>query len=185
MATTSPFSFVQQALEPLLLRVQPPQWLVAELQQRLVLLLNHVLMQEPEAQARLKRHSGKVAVLQWSRFSLCLQATPAGLLNLGDPDARIDLTLAVLQESPTELARDVMAGKTPPVKIEGDVQLAAEVGWLAENLRWDIEEDLSRLMGDAPAHTLAQAARKATAGLRQWLGTAAMPKAQAADKAAP
>jgi ubiquinone biosynthesis protein UbiJ len=27
------------------------------------------------------------------------------------------------------------------------VQLAA--GWLAENLRWDVEEDLSRLIGDA------------------------------------
>jgi ubiquinone biosynthesis accessory factor UbiJ len=185
MATTSPFSFVQQALEPLLLRVQPPEWLVAELQQRLVLLLNHVLMQEPEAQARLKRHSGKVALLQWNQYTLHLTATPAGLLNLAVPDSKLDLTLAILQESPTELARDVLAGKTPPVKIEGDVQLAAEVGWLAENLRWDMEEDLSRVMGDAGAHTLAQAARKATTALRQWLGTAAMPQAQAADKAAP
>jgi ubiquinone biosynthesis accessory factor UbiJ len=184
MATTSPFSFLQQTLEPLLRRIQPPDWMVNELHQRIVLLLNHVLMQEPEAQARLKRHSGKAALLQWSQYTLRLTATPAGLLNLAAPDSKLDLTLAVLQESPSELARDVLAGKTPPVKIEGDVQLAAEIGWLAENLRWDIEEDLSRLMGDAGAHTLAQAARKATAALRQWLGSAS-PGAGASDRDAP
>lgn len=37
----------------------------------------------------------------------------------------------------------------PAVSIEGDVQLAAEVAWLVDNLRWDVEEDLSRLIGDA------------------------------------
>ena len=62
-----------------------------------------------------------------------------------------------------------LAGKAPPVKIEGDVQLAAEIGWLADNLRWDVEEDLSRLIGDAPAHTLVSAARQMLAGLRQFL----------------
>jgi ubiquinone biosynthesis protein UbiJ len=28
--------------------------------------------------------------------------------------------------------QSMLAGKPPPVKIEGDVQLAAELGWLAE-----------------------------------------------------
>ena len=65
-----------------------------------------------------------------------------------------------------------MAGKPPPVKIEGDVQLAAEIGWLAENLRWDFEEDLSRVVGDVPAHALADAARRAMAGLKQFLNSA-------------
>jgi ubiquinone biosynthesis protein UbiJ len=62
-----------------------------------------------------------------------------------------------------------MAGKPPPVKIEGDVQLAAELGWLAENLRWDAEEDLSRLIGDAPAHAVADVGRKLFEGLKQFL----------------
>ena len=183
MATTSPFSFLQQTLEPLLRSIQPPEWLVAELHQRMVLLLNHVLMQEPEAQARLKRHSGKVALLQWSQYSLRLTATPAGLLNVAAPDAPLDLSLAILQESPTDLARDMLAGKTPPVKIEGDVQLAAEVGWLAENLRWDIEEDLARLIGDAPAHALAQAGSRLAGALRQWLGATSPPAPGAATAA--
>jgi ubiquinone biosynthesis protein UbiJ len=36
------------------------------------------------------------------------------------------------------------------------VQLAAEVNWLADHVRWDLEEDLARVIGDVPAHTLAQ-----------------------------
>ena len=70
------------------------------------------------------------------------------------------------------LMQSVMAGKPPPVKIEGDVQLAAELGWLAENLRWDFEEDLSRVLGDVPAHALADAARRVMVGLKQFLSKA-------------
>jgi ubiquinone biosynthesis protein UbiJ len=62
-----------------------------------------------------------------------------------------------------------MAGEQPTVRIEGHVALASELSWLAEHLRWDIEEDLARLLGDAPAHALAQAARRAAQALRAWL----------------
>jgi hypothetical protein len=41
------------------------------------------------------------------------------------------------------------------VRIAGDVQFAAEINWLVEHVRWDLEEDLSRLIGDAPAHAMA------------------------------
>ena len=56
------------------------------------------------------------------------------------------------------------------MRIEGDVQLAAEVNWLVDNLRWDMEEDLSRLMGDAPAHALMQGVRGMGQALRQFVG---------------
>jgi ubiquinone biosynthesis protein UbiJ len=48
------------------------------MQRRLVLLLNHVLQQEPEAQARLKRQAGRLVEAHWRIFSVRLQATPAG-----------------------------------------------------------------------------------------------------------
>jgi hypothetical protein len=44
------------------------------------------------------------------------------------------------------------------VRIAGDVQLAAEVQWLVDHVRWDLEEDLSRVIGDAPAHAMGQSA---------------------------
>ncbi|SFU63537.1 ubiquinone biosynthesis protein UbiJ [Polaromonas sp. YR568] len=163
--TTSPFAF----LESIATRFQPPAWVVDEGQQRLVLFLNHVLMQEKQAQDRLLRQKGRVVNLQWGLFSIALVVTPAGLVDRASPSAKPDLSLAVATESPLVALQSVLAGKPPPVKIEGDVQLAAELGWLAENLRWDAEEDLSRLIGDAPAHAVADVGRKLFEGLKQFL----------------
>lgn len=171
--TTSPFTFLQS----LATRFQPPAWVVDEGQQKLVLFLNHVLMQEKEAQNRLLRKKGSVVHVRWGVFALDLLITPAGLLDRAATGAKPDLLLAVAAESPAVVLQSVMAGKAPPVKIEGDVQLAAELGWLADNLRWDVEEDLSRLIGDVPAHTLAGFARQALTGLRQFLAQAPVPGA--------
>ena len=168
MNNTSPFSFLQSFAS----RFQPPDWFVEEVQQKLVLFLNHVLLQEKEAQNRLLRKKGSVIHVRWGIFALDLLVTPAGLLDRAGPGAKPDLLLAVVAESPGVVLQSVLAGKAPPVKIEGDVQLAAEIGWLADNLSWDLEEDLSRLIGDAPAHTLASVARQALAGLRQFLAQA-------------
>ena len=168
MNNTFPFSF----LESIATRFQPPTWVVSETQQRLVLFLNHVLMQEKEAQDRLARKKGSVLHIRWGLFALDLLITPAGLLDKASSAAKPDLLVAVAVDSPMTLLQSAMAGKPPPVKIEGDVQLAAELGWLAENLRWDFEEDLSRVLGDIPAHALADAARRAMAGLKQFATTA-------------
>ncbi|MFO1244973.1 MAG: hypothetical protein U1E71_07310 [Ramlibacter sp.] len=170
MATPSPFPFLDGLFERLGAGLQPPPWAVHEVQQRLVLLLNHVLMQEPEAQARLARQKGRVVQASWRVFAIRLAATPAGLLEVAPPDAGSDLTLVLTQDSPWELAQAVLRGDKPAVRIEGDVQFAAEINWLVDHVRWDVEEDLSRLMGDAPAHALGQAARGMTRALRQFIG---------------
>jgi ubiquinone biosynthesis accessory factor UbiJ len=169
MTHTSPISFVQSLFQSAADRLQPPQWLVDEGQQRLVLLLNHVLMQEPEAQARLARKKGSVIQVRWGAFSISLQLTPAGLVNVADVSRSPDLVLSLEGQPPWAVARQVLQGQRPPVQIEGDVQLAAELAWLSDNLRWDLEEDLARLLGDIPAHALADAGRKLVAALRPWL----------------
>jgi ubiquinone biosynthesis protein UbiJ len=50
------------------------------------------------------------------------------------------------------------------------VQLAAEINWLADNVRWDVEEDLARIMGDAPAHMLMQSGRTVAQAIAQFVG---------------
>ncbi len=169
MATQSPFSLLDDVFRKLGSTLQPPAWAVQEVQRRIVLLLNHVLMQEKEAMARLARQQGRVVLFHWREFEFKLQLTPAGLLDLAPADTPSDLTLSVTEPSPVALVQAALAGDKPAVRIEGDVQLAAEINWLVDHVRWDIEEDLARLLGDAPAHGLAQAARNAMAGLRQWL----------------
>lgn len=170
MATQSPFSWLDGFLQNLPLPpVQPPAWAVDETQRCIVLLLNHILQQEPEAGARLTRQQGRVVQLQWRSLYMKLRPTPAGLLELAAEQAKSDLHLALTEESPLALASELLRGERPGVRIAGDVQLAAEVNWLVDHVRWDLEEDLARLIGDAPAHTLAQAARSMAQKLREFV----------------
>lgn len=176
MATQSPFSWAAQALPDLATQLakqlsssfHPPEWVIDETVNRLVLFLNHVLMAEPEAMARLARQKGQRIELLWERVHLQLTPTPAGLLERGHFEG-FDLRLMVNEESALSLASTLARGEKPKVRIEGDVQLAAEVNWLIDHVRWDAEEDLARMIGDAPAHMLAQAARQAMTALRSFV----------------
>ena len=171
MATSSPFSFLGQAFDKLGSMLQPPAWLQHEIQHRAVLFVNHLLMQEPQAQERLLKQVGRVVRLAWRQFNLQVQITPAGLLELSEsPEA--DLTLTVTDESPLDLVKSATTGQRPAVRIEGDVQLAADINWLVDNLRWDVEEDLARVIGDGPAHTVASVARQVASALRSFVDKA-------------
>lgn len=186
MATQSPFPF--SLPEPLLNglasladkvidTIHAPQWLAHEAQQRLVLLINHVVMQEPQAMERLARQAGRTLMGRWRQFDLHLTITKAGLfdvmpgLDVNDTTATGSGPLAAAQSADlvitlrdTSLAPVLMAvtrGDKPSLTIEGDVQLAADVNWVVDHVRWDIEEDLSRILGDAPAHLLVRTVRSA------------------------
>jgi ubiquinone biosynthesis accessory factor UbiJ len=172
MANSSPFSLLEGLLQNLPTALTPPAWAVEEGHRRIVLLLNHVLQQEPQAMERLVRQKGRVVLMQWQHFTFKVQATPAGLLDLAAVDAKADLTVVLLDESPFAMAQVWMQGGKPKVRVEGDVQLAAELNWLADHVRWDVEEDLARVMGDAPAHWLSQGARTMAQALKQWAGKA-------------
>jgi len=161
--------FPQNFLQSLLGAIRPPDWVVDELQNRIVLFLNHVLMQEKAAQDRLRRQKGKPVKMQWGEFHLTLTPTAAGLLERAAPDAQPELRVTLNQTSPLALAQTVLSGDKPGVDIQGDVQLAAEVAWLVDNVRWDPEEDLSRFVGDAPAHTLTRFARSAAQAVKSFV----------------
>ena len=82
-SSSSPSALASQALEKLSSLASglprppaPPAWLTDEAARRVVLLLNHVLMQEPEARARLARQKGRVVRVQWRGWGAQLAATP-------------------------------------------------------------------------------------------------------------
>jgi len=174
MVTQSPFSLLQTLLQGLPTHsLVPPPWAVDEVQRRIVLLLNHILQQEPEAQARLARQKGRIVHVQWRSVAITLIATPVGLLDLAPAQAHADLNLSLTEPSALALVQQLMRGDKPAVRVEGDVQLAAEVNWLADHVRWDLEEDLARLLGDVPAHVLADGVRSLVRGLRGFVGARA------------
>jgi len=168
MATQSPFPFLDTLFDRIAEGLKPPPWVVDEAQRRLVLVLNHVLMQEPEAQSRLVLQAGRVVEAHWRSFVVRLVATPAGLLDLAPQTARPDLTFTLTEGSPWGLVQAAVRGDKPPVRVAGDVQFATEINWLVDHVRWDVEEDLSRVIGDVPAHALAEAARRMLVALRQF-----------------
>lgn len=170
MATQSPFSFLNGLVERVMAGPQAPAWLVSEMHQRLVLFLNHVLMQEKEAMERLVRQKGRMARVQWRHYSMALMVTPAGLFDVAPEGAEPDLLLEITETSPISLAQTALRGDKPAIRIEGDVQFAAEINWLVDNVQWDVEEDLARVIGDVPAHTVAKVARTASQALRQFVG---------------
>lgn len=152
------------------LPLTPPAWAIEETHRRAVLLLNHVLMQEPQAMERLARQKGRVVRMQWRTMTFKVVVTPAGLLDVAGSDAEPDLALVITDESPLVIAQSLIQGQKPAVRIEGDVQLAADVSWLIDHVRWDLEEDLARLLGDAPAHALVQAASAMAQTIQQFAG---------------
>ena len=167
MSTSSPFSFpspfqagikgLSEVADRLIDSAQAPVWSQHEVQHRLVLLINHVLMQEPIACTRLATQANKIVVLHWRHFDWRLQVTPAGLFNLADPSAASQLALTIQTTSVADMFQVLLKTEKPNLQIEGDVQLAAEMSWLADHVQWDVAHDVARIMGDAPAQFITSA----------------------------
>ena len=119
--------------------------------------LNHLLAAEPWARARLAPFAGETVELRNPPLpALRFLILPGGTLEAGggEPALTVTLTpqaLVELARGPEHFARSL--------EVDGDPKLAAEVMALARHLRWDVEEDLSKLFGDVAAHRLAGAGR--------------------------
>ena len=160
---------VLDSAQQVLQRFKPPLWLEQEVHNRVVLLMNHVLQAEPEAMQRLARHGLKTIRLQLRPIEVCLRITPAGLLERVELQGNPDLSLELKSELWSDVAKSLTAGVQPDVHLYGDVMLAAEIGWLREHVRWDVEEDLARVFGDAPATMITDTARRMLDALRVFV----------------
>ena len=147
--------------------------------------MNHVLRQQEWARDRLRAHAGRsvrmtvvtplgpvasdARILDDGTLELATVAAPTVRLTL---TPSIDAVFGALREGPQGLAGHL--------KVEGDVMVAAAVGEIAQQLRWDVEEDLSRVVGDRLAHRFGETARdgarqaadlreRVESGVRQFL----------------
>jgi ubiquinone biosynthesis protein UbiJ len=150
--------------------------------ERLTLWLNHVIAGEDAAVQRLRPHAGRLVRLEISGWpallpplpELSFGITPAGLLewNATAP-APPDLVVVVDASSPVQRMLEGLAGQRPPVSVSGDAALASDMSWLMDNLRWDVQDDLARVVGPGPAHELARIGGTLAAGVRDTLRTLA------------
>lgn len=153
---------------------------VGQLQARslklLVAGLEHLLRQQPWARERLRQHAGSVVRVGLRAEPLGalpapevrLAITAEGLLEAAAADAppRATLLLEPSADVLMSLSRDGVDGLSRHLRVEGDVMLAASLGELARHLRWDAEEDLSRVVGDVAARRTVGLVRGAFERLR-------------------
>lgn len=154
-------------------------FLAAMTMERFTLLLNHVLAAEPVATQRLRPHAGRTLTLRlqgWPSLlpalpPLSFRVTPAGLLewSADGPVTEPALLLVVEAADPLSLLARSLAGERGKVDIQGDAALAADVSWLMDNLRWDVREDLSRIVGPVLALQAARVGGVLSRGLREAL----------------
>lgn len=152
--------------------------------ERLTLLINHVLSTESVATERLRPHAGATLSLTLEGWPALLppppllawRITPAGLLDwcgaAGAP-AEPDLAARLDASNPALLLARTLGGETPSLQVSGSAQLAGDVNWLIENLRWDVAADLERLFGAQAAAPLHQVGRMLARALRGALQGAA------------
>jgi len=134
--------------------------------------LQHLIAQNSWANNLLLPFAGKSVQFKVSIAEQTLvvlengQLAMAGETNL--PDATISL-------SPTTLLRLLVKDEAAnrQVSMTGDVQLAKAFAQVFSNMHWDIEDDLSRLIGDISANQLVESTQKVSSSIQKTAVNAA------------
>jgi ubiquinone biosynthesis protein UbiJ len=125
--------------------------------------INHLLHGAGWARDELKRFAGRTARFEVAPFALSLTVLENGEVTPAAADAAPAATVRLTPGLMLRLsARDESAWRE--LDIAGDTDFAAAIHHVARNLRWDVEEDLSRIFGDVAAHRMAESGRT----VRRW-----------------
>lgn len=140
--------------------ISPPRPLTAA--------LNHLLRATPVAMERLRPHAGRTAAFHVGPLTFAFTVQTTGEVTSAMPEAPRDLEVRI---SPFLLPRLALREEAAfrEVQMTGDAAFAEEVAYLARHLRWDVEEDLSKSVGDIAAHRIAGSART----MAHWAAEAA------------
>lgn len=120
--------------------------------------VNHVLRSTPLAMERLRRHAGRTVAFHVGPFTFAFTVQTTGEVTAALPAASRDLVVRIPASLlPRLAAREEAAFRD--MDMQGDMELAQEVSFLARHLTWDVEEDLSKVVGDIAAHRVVSTAR--------------------------
>jgi ubiquinone biosynthesis protein UbiJ len=124
---------------------------------------NHLLRDADWALDRLRPFAGKRARFAIGPLALDFSIAADGTLMSARTDAPVDVTVSM----PPALVPRWLADRdaaSREVQVEGDSEFAGAISFVAANLRWEFEEDLSRLVGDIAAHRVGETVR----GIDRW-----------------
>jgi len=125
--------------------------------------LNHLLEAEPWARERLAPFAGEALEMR------ALPLPPLRLLIAADgrleaaPAAAEAALVVTLGPGALAAAAKGEDHLLRSIDVAGNAKLAAEIMFLARHLRWDVEEEVAKIVGDVAAHRLVAFARDAAA----------------------
>jgi ubiquinone biosynthesis protein UbiJ len=129
-------------------------------------LLQHLTAQNAWSASILKPYAGKSVLIDFALFDMALvilengNLATAGETNIADATVTIPPSLL-----PRLLAKD--ESSKLKIQIEGDAELATTLAKVFAEMRWDYEDDLSKLVGDVPAFNISEAARHSSRTIKQ------------------
>lgn len=112
--------------------------------------LNHVLASDDMARKLMASQAGKSVQIDLDGWRMPLTVNPEGYLSETAAAAPADVTL-YLQKADLPLILQNMQRASAYVKLEGDADLANTISNVAQQVRWDAEADLAKLIGDIAA----------------------------------
>lgn len=124
-------------------------------------ILQHIITQNSWANAMLQPFAGKSAQFNISLINTTLVILENGSLAIA---GEINTPDAVVTIPPSLLLRLIAKDESAKLKIniEGDTHLASELAKVLSSMRWDYEDDLSKLIGDVPANKMGEFSRQTT-----------------------
>ncbi len=136
--------------------------------------LQHITNQNNWSRQHLLAFSGKVIQFNVGFISTSLLILEDGSLAIATDRAVADATIHIPPSLALRLLAKDEAAKMR-INIEGDTHLASELSKILQHMRWDIEEDISKLVGDIPANKIAALSKKtATIAKEQAINMADM-----------
>jgi ubiquinone biosynthesis protein UbiJ len=122
--------------------------------------LNHLIEQERWAHELLLPREGQSISLALPIGDFQIVIQEGMFVNASDSTISSSVSLAINQEAIWTFLKEGKSGAMKFVKISGDIDFAADLNRLAADLKWEVEEDLSKLLGDAPARRVVLESQK-------------------------
>ena len=128
--------------------------------------LQHLLTQNSWANALLQPYAGKAVQFDIASIKANIIILEDGGLGMAGETNIADATVCISASLLLRLIAQDEAAKVQIV-ISGDTHLATEFAKVLSSMRWDYEDDLSKLVGDVSALKISQFGRDAATGIKR------------------
>lgn len=116
--------------------------------------LNHLLSGEAWARERLRRFAGQHARIAGGPIKLDLAVDGEGFFRCVEGSAdEPAVTIELPADAPIRFLTD-RSSVFAAARLSGTADFAETLAFVFRNLRWDVEEDLAKVVGDVVAHRL-------------------------------